>query len=674
LDNLLFDPFDGPYQAAPFIEIKTEHFLPAIKHSIAVAKEELQSLLDNPADPSFENTLEPLDQIGSLLQRNTMILYNLNAAETSPELQKVTQEAAPLLTDFQNTLRLDTQLFERVQKVYENEDRNRLTEEQKTLLKKQYQSFTRNGALLSDADKKKLRAIDTQLVQLTLTFGEHVLADTQGYTLHLTQEDDLKGLPDGVIAAAAVMAKNKDLDGWAFSLDYPSYIPFMTYAENRDLRKEMSLAFGRRGFQNNENNNEAIIISIVKLRQERAELLGYQSHAAYVLEERMAKSESEVYDFLDHLNKKARPAADKEWEQIQHFGREKLGLEIIEKWDTSFITEKIKREKLELDEQELKPYFALDSVLDGLFEIVNELYGLHFKASTTISGYHPDVKVFEVFDQHGVFTSLLYMDFFPRPGKRNGAWMTSYRSQKKGQRPHVSVVCNFTPPTDTLPSLLIFNEVTTLFHEFGHALHGMLANTTYSTLSGTSVPWDFVELPSQLMENWCYKEEALLRFAKHYQSGAPLPKKYINKLKKIAQFQQGIHTLRQLSYCYLDLSYHGSNATKIKDIKSHESAILAPFLWTKDHNENAMSTAFSHIFQGGYAAGYYSYKWAEVLDADAFEYFEQKGIFNPEVAQDFAKHILSKGGTEHPMVLYKRFRGKEPTVEALLRRSGLIES
>ena len=648
--------------------------MPAIQQSITDAKKELQNLLKDEAAPSFENTLIPLDQMGELLQRNTALLYNLNAAETSPELQKVTQQAAPLLTDFQNTLRLDPKLFARIQAIHNKRKTLELTVEQNTLLEKQYKSFTRNGALLNKADKDRLRVIDTELAQLSLTFGENVLADTQSYHLHITREVDLKGLPESAINAAAALAKSKELIGWIFTLDYPSYLPFMTYAENRALRKELAIAFGKRGFQDNEHNNEKTILAIIRLRQERAQLLGYESHAAYVLEERMAQSEREVLIFLNHLDDKARLAASKEWAHMQQFALEKLGIDTVEKWDTAFITERIKQEQLELDEQALKPFFALDLVLEGLFEIVTDLYGLQFKASKTLIGYHSDVQVFEVFDSNKAFKSLLYMDFFPRPGKRNGAWMTSFRPQKEGQRPHISVVCNFTPPSDTLPSLLTFQEVTTLFHEFGHALHGMLADTTYASLSGTNVYWDFVELPSQIMENWCYKEEALLRFAKHYQTGASLPKTYIEKLKKIAQFQQGILTLRQLSFAYLDLSYHGAAASEIEDIKTHENNILNPFQWTPPVAENAISTAFSHIFQGGYAAGYYSYKWAEVLDADAFEHFEEKGIFDPKVAQAFATHILSKGGTEHPMKLYKRFRGKEPKINALLRRSGLIES
>ncbi|MGC6422779.1 MAG: M3 family metallopeptidase [Flavobacteriaceae bacterium] len=674
MNNPLLHPFTTPHETAPFSKIHTNHFLTAIEFSIEKAKNEWQELINNPEKPTFENTLKRLDQLGELLSRNASLLHNLNAAETSPELQKTTQQAAPLLTDFYNNLRLDPALFERIQYVYSHKDNEQLTTEEQTLLNKQYKSFTRNGALLASEDKKRLKQIDTELTQLSLRFGEHVLADTQNYFLHLTKTSDIKGLPDSAVSAAKAAAQDRNLDGWVITLDYPSYLPFMTYAENRERRKELALAFGRKGFQKNSNNNETILLKLAQLRHQRAQLLGYESHAAFVLEERMAQSETEVRRFLDHLHEQARPAAENEWEALITFARKQLGIDSVQKWDTAFITEKIKQEKLQLNEQELKPYFALPNVLQGLFAITQELYGLHFKKTDSIEGYHPDVQCFEVTDTKGNFVAVLYMDFFPRPGKRNGAWMTTFRSQKKGIRPHVSIVCNFTPPSKTVPSLLTFQEVTTLFHEFGHALHGMLSNTTYSSLSGTSVYWDFVELPSQIMENWCYEEEALKRFAKHYQTGDVLELEQIKKLKKIAQFQQGLQTLRQLSFAYLDLSYHGKDAATITRVKEHEKNVLRPFQWTPDVEENAMSPSFSHIFQGGYSAGYYSYKWAEVLDADAFEKFVKEGIFDQATAHCFVQEILSKGGTEHPMELYKKFRGKEPTIEALLRRSGLIHS
>ncbi len=481
----------------------------------------------------------------------------------------------------------------------------------------------------------------------------------------------MKGLPPTLIEAAAQEAKSRKLKGWVFTLDYPSYVPFMTYAENRDLRKKISLAFGQRGFQDNAQNNSAIILSIVKLRKARAELLGYASHAAFVLEERMAQTEDQVAAFLNDLAAKAKPAAKKEWDTLQDFARHNLGLEKLEKWDTAYASEKLKQHILDLDEQELKPYFPLDYVLQGLFTIVGKLYGLHFRKTDEVDPYHPEVTVFEVYKDEA-FYALLYTDFFPRAGKRSGAWMTSYKSQSKTARPHISIVCNFSRPTASQPALLTFQEVTTLFHEFGHALHGILANTTYSSLSGTSVYWDFVELPSQIMENWCYQPDALSLFAKHYKTGAALPPEMIEKIKKTAYFQQGMQTLRQLSFGYLDLSYHTEKADQIQAVKAHEREQISELQFTEEAKENCMSTAFSHIFQGGYAAGYYSYKWAEVLDADAFELFLEKGLFDSQTATSFLENILSKGGTEHPMILYKRFRGKAPDPAALLRRAGLI--
>lgn len=669
--NPLVKPFDTPFESAPFSIIRPEHFVPALQENIKTALEEIEAIVSQKALPTFENTIEALEQSGSFIGRNSSLLFNLNSAETSEALQKVTQQAAPLLTQFQNDVRLNTALFQRIKEVYENQAAFELTTEQKTLLEKEYKGFVRNGALLDEQAKTSLRTIDTELAQLSLTFGEHVLADTQAYTLHITDSEKLKGLPEAVIEMAKSTAEQKQLEGWVFTLDYPSYVPFMTYAENRALRKEMSLAFGKRGFQNNAQNNEAIVLKIIHLRQQRALLLGYASHAAFVLEERMAQSEENVKHFLDQLREKAYPAASVEWQSLEAYAQEMYSWEKVEKWDTAYLAEKIKQRDYELDEQKLKVYFPLEKVVNGLFSILEDLFGLRFKKSTQIDPYHSEVDVYEV-SKNGTFYALLYTDFFPRPGKRNGAWMTKFRPQKEGQRPHISIVCNFTRPTQKLPSLLSFQEVTTLFHEFGHALHGMLANTKYSSLSGTSVYWDFVELPSQLMENWCYQPEALTRFAKHYQTDELIPEEMIAKIKKAAFFHQGLQTLRQLSFGYLDLSYHSQTAPQIKNIKAHEVEQISPLQFTPDTAENCLSTSFSHIFQGGYAAGYYSYKWAEVLDADAFELFIEKGIFNAETAQAFETHILSKGGTEHPMVLYKRFRGKEPDPGALLRRAGLV--
>jgi len=670
MKNPLLQKFETPHEAIPFNEIKNEHFIPALKESIQIALSEIDTLVQQTEAPTFENTLKRLDDCGELVSRVSSILFNLNSAETSAELQQITQEAAPLLTQFQNDIRLNETLFERIKTVYETANREVLTPEENTLLEKEYKGFVRNGALLTAEEKESLRKIDTSLAQLSLQFGQNVLADTQAFSLHLTNSEDLKGLPENVIEMAAALAQQKNLEGWLFTLDYPIYVPFITYAENRALRKKMVLAFGSRGFQENPQNNLENIKQIISLRKKRAALLGYSSHAAFVLEERMAKSEQEALRFLEELYEKALPAAQQEWKELEAFATH-LGLSSLERWDTAFVSEKLKQKLFALDEQLLKPYLPLEHVLAGLFEIAHKLYGLQFKVNSSLPGYHEEVTAYEVTDdQHG-FCALFYTDFFPRPGKRDGAWMTSFRSQKEGQRPHVSIVCNFSRPTATQPSLLTFQEVTTLFHEFGHALHGMLARTKYSGLSGTSVYWDFVELPSQIMENWCYQPEALAMFTKHFETGDILPLDHVEKIKKAAQFQQGLQTLRQLGFGFLDLSYHGENSASIADIKAHEQALLKKIQFTKDVPENCSSTAFSHIFQGGYAAGYYSYKWAEVLDADAFELFLEKGIFDSQTAQAFAEHILSKGGTEHPMTLYKRFRGKAPDPEALLRRAGL---
>lgn len=673
MKNILNSVFETQHQAAPFEQIQTTHFIPALELEISKTLEEIDHICSNPATPTFENTLEALEQSGEQLGIISGILFNLNSAETSNELQEVTQKAAPLLTKFQNDVRLNKVLFDRIKNIFDKKETLALDPEQLTLIEKEYKGFVRNGALLSAEDKDKLRLIDTELAQLSLSFGEHVLADTQAFELHLTDKKQLSGLPQTSITQAEALAKEKNKDGWVFTLDYPSYVPFVTFADDRALRKKMSLAFGKRGFQKNENNNESSILKLVQLKKDRANLLGYSSHADFVLEERMAQSASQVNQFLDDLYQNALPYAKKEWEQIERFAEDKLDLKDLQKWDTSYVSEKLKQELFDFDEQILKPYFPLPNVLKGLFEIVERLYGLRFEQSDAIQGYNKDVICYEVFNETGGFHALLYADFHPRSGKRSGAWMTSYRSQNQSQRPHISIVCNFSPPTNDDPALLSFNEVTTLFHEFGHALHGMLANTKYGSLSGTSVSWDFVELPSQILENWCYQEEALSLFAHHYKTGEPIPMHYVQKIKDASQFQQGLQTLRQLSFGYLDLSYHNENATEITSVKAHEEKKISKLQFTPSIEENCMSTSFSHIFQGGYAAGYYSYKWAEVLDADAFELFLEKGVFDKKTAQAFHDHVLSKGGTEHPMKLYKRFRGSEPDPKGLLRRAGLIE-
>jgi peptidyl-dipeptidase Dcp len=673
--KILLKKFDTKYETSPFSQIKMDDYKPAFEENIKNAKAEIDAIINNTEVPTFENTLEALDFAGNALDRLSSIFFNLNSAETSDEMQKIAQEVSPLLTEFSNDITLNEDLFIRIKTIQDQKDSLTLTTEQQTLLEKKYKGFVRNGALLNNEQKTKLRKLDTQLAKLKLTYGENVLAETNNYQLHITNQEDLKGLPDGVIEAAKSEAENRKLEGWIFTLDYPSYIPFLTYADNRELRKELAIAAGKKAFQNNEFDNQENVKNIVRLRHERANLLGYPSHAHFVLEERMAQNPDKVISFLNDLLDKAKPAAEKEFAELTAFAKELDGINHLEKWDGSYYSEKLKQKLFNLDDEKLKPYFKLENVLNGAFTIANKLFGLTFTEVFDIEKYHKDVTTYEVTDENNEFVAVFYADFFPRKGKRNGAWMTSYKSQSiqngKNDRPHISNVCNFTPPTATKPSLLTFNEVTTLFHEFGHGLHGMLANTVYPSLSGTSVYWDFVELPSQVMENWCYEPEALALFAKHYETGEIIPQEFVEKIKESASFQEGMATMRQISFGLLDMTYHGKPQT-IDDIKAFEEKAFENTKLFPDVTENCMSTSFSHIFQGGYSSGYYSYKWAEVLDADAYAYFQEKGIFDKEVATKFKENVLSKGGTEHPMTLYKKFRGQEPKPEALLQRAGLI--
>jgi len=674
--NVLDSRFETPYNTAPFSKIKTDAFLPAFIKAIESTKNEIDQIVENKATPSFKNTIEALDYSGEQLDRISSIFFNLNAAETNEEIQKIAQEVSPLLTEFSNDVALNTALFERVKHVYNTKESLSLNEEQKTLLDKKYKGFSRNGANLSNDQKEVLRSIDKEQSQLKLTFGEHILAETNRYELLISKLSDLDGLPEGAIEAAKQLAEEKDKKGWLITLDYPSYIPFMTYAKNRALRKKLALAFGQKGFQNDSLDNQDIVLKIVQLRYQRAKLLGYKTHAHFVLEERMAKTPENVGTFLEDLLSKALPAAKKEFEELENFAKNLDSIDQLEKWDSAYYSEKLKQERFNFDDEQLKPYFKLETVIEGAFKVAQKLFGLQFKQTDTIDTYHKDVMSYEVEDSNQNLVAIFYADFFPRSGKRNGAWMTSFKSQyvknNTNERPHVSIVCNFTKPTATKPSLLTFNEVTTLFHEFGHALHGMLADTVYPSLSGTSVAWDFVELPSQIMENWCYEKEALALFAKHYETGDSIPMELIDKIKAASTFQQGMQTLRQLSFGLLDMSWHGIDPTEITNVKQHESAAFLETQLFPSVAQNCMSTAFAHIFQGGYSSGYYSYKWAEVLDADAFEYFKENDLFDPEIAAAFKMHILSKGGTQDPLELYVKFRGQKPKTEALLRRSGLL--
>ncbi len=674
--NPLLEKFDTPFETAPFDRIANEHFLPAVKEAIQLAKEEIARIKEERL-PDFTNTVVALENSGEKLSRVASIFFNLNAAETNDTIQKLAREISPLLSAHGNDVLLDEELFDRIRQVYQQKEQLHLSTEEDRLLEKTYKSFLRNGALLHAAGKERLREIDQQLSQLGLRFGENVLQETNAFELVITEEKDLEGLPEGVVEAATQTAEEKGKAGsWVFTLAFPSYVPFMTYANNRELRKQLFMAYTTKAAKGDALDNQEIIKEIVRLKDERARLLDYPNYAAFVLEERMAGDGMQVLEFLHDLLEKARPKALAEMEELEAFARERDGLEKLQKWDVNFYAEKLKMKKYEVDDELLKPYFELNRTIDGVFLTAEKLYGIRFEKNSSIPVYHPDVTAYEVKDEQGAHLAVFYADFFPRAGKRNGAWMTVYRGQKRQQgneqRPHVSIVCNFTKPTKTKPSLLTFNEVTTLFHEFGHALHGMLANGTFESLSGTNVYWDFVELPSQIFENWCYEKDCLDLFARHYETGAPIPQQLIEKIKKAANFHQGYQTVRQISLGLLDMAYYTTDPTSIDDIFAFEREVMKPTELLEPIPGSLMSTSFSHIFQGGYAAGYYSYKWAEVLDADAFELFLEKGIFDPETARSFKENILAMGGQEHPEILYKRFRGRGPETTALLKRAGLL--
>jgi Zn-dependent oligopeptidase len=675
--NPLINTFNTPFNTPAFGQIKNEHYEPALKEFITQAKSEITEIKNSSEPATFENTIEKLEKSGKALDRTSSIFFNLNSAETNDEMQAIAKVLSPLLTEFSNDILLDEILFNRVKSVFDSNNRNLLNPEQITLLDKTYKDFVRNGALLNDDRKTALRAIDVNLANLSLEFGEHVLAETNNYKLVIDNKNDLEGLPDFAIEQAAQDAIDKGEDGkWVITLDYPSYIPFMTYASNRALRKELSIAFGSKSFKGDSFDNQEIVKQIVQLKNQRAQLLGYATHANFVLEERMAESPEKVMDFLNDIKTYGLTAAQEDVKEVEAFAKKLDAIDQLNRWDFGYYSEKLKKQKYSIDDEMLKPYFKLENVVEGVFQTAQKLYGLTFKKNDEIEVYHSDVTAYEVRNEKGEHMAIFYADFFPRPGKRAGAWMTlfagQYKDEKGDHRPLVSNVCNFTKPGKSKPSLLTFDEVTTLFHEFGHALHGILSDVQYESLSGPSVYWDFVELPSQIFENWCYEKECLDLFAKHYETGETIPEALITKIKESANFLEGYQTMRQLGFGKLDMAWHGQDNSGVTDISQFEREVLGktevlPFI-----DGTNMSCSFSHIFQGGYSAGYYSYKWAEVLDADAFEYFKENGIFNKEIADKFKKYVLSAGGSEHPMTLYKKFRGQEPDVKALLRRSGLM--
>ncbi|MDR3272336.1 MAG: M3 family metallopeptidase [Flavobacteriaceae bacterium] len=671
--NPLLQKFNTPFESAPFQDIKQEDFKPAIEDAIKEAKEEVAQITENTDMPNFQNTIVVLENSGKKLGIISEIFFNLHSAETNDYLETVAQEISPLLAEYANDILFNEKLFEKIKVVYDTTLKSKLSQEEYQLLDKTYKNFSRNGALLSDEDKQKLRDISIELSMLSLKFGQNVLQEINDYFLNLTDENDLDGVPVSIRNMAAEEAKSRNLDGWVFTLHFPSLTPFLKYAKKRNLRAEIWLASMQKAFKNNDFNNEKIIHRIVELRSEKAKLLGFNTFADFVLQERMASTSKIVGDFLNDLLEKAKPASQKEMAELKELALQD-GIEEIMPYDHSYYAEILRQKKFSLSDEELKPYFPLNQVLHAAFDAAEKLYGLTFQERNDIQIYHPEVTVYEVLS-NGKHFALLYTDFFPRKGKRSGAWMTSYRGQYKtlqeNFRPHVSIVCNFSRPNGETPSLLTFNEVTTLFHEFGHALHGILADTTFESLSGTNVYWDFVELPSQFMENYCYEKDFLKSFAKHYLTGEGLSDEKINKITASANFMQGYQMLRQIGFGLLDMAYHTNRLKPDDDIEVFEKEKIVETRLYPNIEKTCISSSFSHIFQGGYSAGYYSYKWAEVLDADAFEYFKQTGIFNRETAGQF-RTLLSKGGTEDPMELYIAFRGQKPQPEALLKRAGLL--
>ena len=672
--NPLIDFPQTPFGSLAFDAIEPAHFMPAAEHWMNVARERISAITENTDIPSFGNTLVPLEFASKELGVVSSCFFNLNSAETNEDIQTIARELSPKLTLFNNETLLNEALFVRIKAVWENREQEQLDAESARLLKETYEGFVRNGALLEGEKRESLKSISEKLSKLSLSFGENVLKETQAFELHVADAEELAGLPEATIASAATLAEEKGKKGYVFGLDMPTYISIMKYADNAALREKMYRAYGTRAAKDNEYNNEQNIQELVNIRLAKAQLLGFDSHAALTLSKRMAKTPQTVLSFLDDLKALAKPAAEKDLKAVQEFASAAGHQGEVKPWDFSYWSEKLKKATLNLDDNLLKPYFKIENVLAGVFEISAKLYGLSFKKNPDIATYHEDVDAYEVYDKDGEFLSLLYTDFFPRAGKRAGAWMTSYRSMYtlEGEvvRPHISIVCNFTKPTADKPSLLTFNEVTTLFHEFGHALHGMMARGTYPSLTGTSVYWDFVELPSQILENWCYEPEALALFAKHYETGELLPKEYVDRIVESQQFMEGYATLRQLNFGYLDMTYHGRREPMEGSVADFERSATADTQLFSPVEGTLSSTAFSHIFQGGYSAGYYSYKWAEVLDADAFERFKQEGIFSAAAADGFAE-ILSSGGTVAPDELFKKFRGRDPKVDALLKRAGI---
>ena len=680
MNNPLLLPFNTPHETIPFHLIKIEHFEPAILEGMQAEDNEIAAIVANSETPTFNNTILALEHSGKLLERTLTIFFNLMSAETNDTMDALAEKMMPLISEHENNIRLNAELFQRIKAVYNNRLEFGLSDEESVLLDKVYDGFIRNGADLSEEKKNEFRKLSNDLSMLTLRFSQNNLKETNKFELYLEDEGQLEGLPESAVEAAVCAAREKGKDhGWLFTLHAPSYVPFMKYCKCRELRKRMYMAYNTQCTHDDELNNFEIVKQLVNTRMELAHLLGYSNYAEYVLKKRMAENSSKVYTLLEELIATYKPVAIEEVEEVKQLAQKMEGADFeLMPWDFSYYSEKLKNEKYQFDEEELRPYFELNAVIDGVFGLATRLYGLIFHENTEIPVYHPDVKAYEVFDEDGSFLAVLYADFHPRAGKRSGAWMTSYKEQwidndGMNSRPHVAVVMNFTKPTADKPALLTFSEVNTFLHEFGHALHGIFANSRFASLSGTNVYWDFVELPSQIMENFAIEGDFLNTFAKHYKTGEPIPESFIQRLVQASNFNVAYACMRQVSFGLLDMAWYTRTESFEGDVSQYERKAWKEALILPQLDETCMSVQFSHIMSGGYSAGYYSYKWAEVLDADAFSVFKKHGIFNKEVASSFRNNILSRGGTEHPMVLYKRFRGQEPTIDALLKRNGIIK-
>jgi peptidyl-dipeptidase Dcp len=673
--NPLLQEWNTPFGTPPFGIIETGHFKPAIEEAIKSASEEIKEITDNHEPPVFDNTIAMLERAGETLGRISSILFNLNSAETNKDLQEVTREVSPLLTRFSNDITLNEKLFERIKKIFETKESSDFSTEQKILIERKFRSFMLGGAGLKEEEKKRFREISEELATLSLKFEENVLEETNSFELHLNNKADLAGLSQNLIEMASMEAEKREKDGWVFTLHFPSYLPFMQYSERRDLREKMLKAYSSRAFRGNKFDNSKIALKIANLRLEIARMLGFSNFAEMILGDRMADTPLKVEKFLDELHTASKPAAIRDFENIRNFAGESGQIDTIQRWDWAYYSEKLKKKLYDIDDELLKPYFSLEKVENAIFGLAGSLYGIRFSRNNIIPVYHPEVKTYEVYDKDDSFLSVLYLDYHPRKGKNGGAWMTSYRDQRNVNgieiRPLISIVTNFTRPAQTRPSLLSFNELTTFLHEFGHSLHGMLTKCTYESLSGTNVARDFVELPSQFMENYAFEKEWLDTWASHYETGEKIPDEVMQKIKEASTFNEGYACYRQLGFSFLDMAWHTITNPVDTNISVFESAAMAKTELFPEVDGLNMSASFGHIFGGGYAAGYYGYKWAEVLDADAFSYFTETGIFNKDTADAFRRNILEKGGTDKPLELYIRFRGKEPSIDALLKRSGL---